>query len=413
MGMQRPDEGTILVEGSSSSFKSPRDAIAVGIGMVHQHVMLADNLTVEENVDPRRRARLPLRASTSGGPPTGSPSSARAYGLPVDPETLVAELGVGDRQRVEILKVLYRGARILILDEPTAVLVPQEVDELFASLRELTSEGVTIIFISHKLDEVLAVADAITVVRAGRTVAIGDAVEVTARDLAELMVGSELPTPETRESTVTDVVELEVAGLTVVEDVRRAARPRVAHSASRRGRRRRRRRGQRPAELVEALVGLRPRPGASRSVAATSADAGTRGAPRARLGYIPEDRQHDGLLLSSPLWENSMLGHQGQAPYAKGPWIDRARRRASAPRRSSTSSTSARPASTSPRTRSRAATSRSSSSGAKCSATRSCSSPPIPPEASMSARRPPCGRASVRPGSRALRCCSFQPTSRS
>ena len=181
--------------------------------------------------------------------------------------------------------------------------------------------------------------------RAGRTVASVLPSEVTARELAELMVGSELPRPETRESTVTDVVELEVAGLTVVEDVRALLDQRVAHSASRRGRRHRRRRGQRPdasSSRRSSGSGAR-RPGASRSVASTSATRGTRARREHGVGYIPEDRQHDGLLLSSPLWENSMLGHQGQAPYREGP-VDRPPRRPrSAPRRSSTSSTCARP----------------------------------------------------------------------
>ena len=128
-----------------------------------------------------------------------------SYGLGLRPDRLIEHLSVADRQRVEIAKVLYRGARILILDEPTAVLVPQEVDELFDNLRELKSEGLTVIFISHKLDEVLRVADEITVIRRGTTVATVDPKSVTARDLAELMVGSELPSPETRESTVTDI----------------------------------------------------------------------------------------------------------------------------------------------------------------------------------------------------------------
>ncbi|MDQ1585038.1 MAG: ral nucleoside transport system ATP-binding protein, partial [Actinomycetota bacterium] len=148
-GMHRADEGTILVEGAPMTFQSPADAIAAGIGMVHQHFMLADNLTVLENVvlgaeklhgigDGARRKIMEISGS---------------YGLDIEPDVLVEDLGVGDRQRVEILKVLYRGARILILDEPTAVLVPQEVDELFDNLRELKAEGLTVIFISHKLDE--------------------------------------------------------------------------------------------------------------------------------------------------------------------------------------------------------------------------------------------------------------------
>ena len=141
---------------------------------------------------------------------------AERYGLDVDADDLVGDLGVGDKQRVEILKVLYRGARILILDEPTAVLVPHEVDELFASLRDLTDHGATVIFISHKLDEVLGHADAITVIRAGRTVGeVDDPDSVTSHQLAEMMVGSELPSPETREKTVRDDVLLEVRQLTI------------------------------------------------------------------------------------------------------------------------------------------------------------------------------------------------------
>ncbi len=142
-GMQRPDEGTIEVDGSPVRFGNPGDAIAAGIGMVHQHFMLADNLTVLENVvlgaEPKRRGRLDVGAARAR-----ILDLSGRYGLGVDPDALVEDLGVGDRQRVEILKVLYRGARVLILDEPTAVLVPQEVDELFASLAGLRAEGVAV-----------------------------------------------------------------------------------------------------------------------------------------------------------------------------------------------------------------------------------------------------------------------------
>ena len=207
-GAHRPDEGTITVNGVERQFHSPRDAIEDGIGMVFQHFMLADNFTVWENVvlgdEPGNALRLDIRKARKQ-----IGDLAQLFGLDVPPDALTGDLGVGQRQRVEILKVLYRGARIIILDEPTAVLVPQEVDELFASLRELAAQGSTVIFISHKLDEVLGVADAITVIRAGRTVAeIDDVSSVTARQLAELMVGSELPTPETRDATVTDQVAL-------------------------------------------------------------------------------------------------------------------------------------------------------------------------------------------------------------
>src|SRR5262245_12421214 len=157
-GMHRPDEGEILINGSPATIHSPHQAIQAGIGMVHQHFMLADNLTVLENVV--------LGAERAAGIGAGARARIKEisgqYGLDIDPDQLMAELGVGERQRVEILKVLYRGARIIILDEPTAVLVPQEVDELFANLRGLVREGLTVIFISHKLDEVLSVADAIT-----------------------------------------------------------------------------------------------------------------------------------------------------------------------------------------------------------------------------------------------------------
>jgi general nucleoside transport system ATP-binding protein len=255
-GMQRPDEGTIQIDGREVTFHSPSDAIDAGVGMVHQHFMLADNFTVLENVV--------LGSEPSKGGMIDFAEAGRrimeisdSYGLDVEPDRLVETLGVGARQRVEILKVLYRGAKVLILDEPTAVLVPQEVDELFDNLRELTGEGLTVLFISHKLDEVLRVADEITVVRRGTTVATVEPKAVTARQLAELMVGSELPTPDTRESTVTDVPVLAAEDLTVrdaegralVEDVSFTIhRGEVLGIAGVEGN------GQ--AELVEAILGM-------------------------------------------------------------------------------------------------------------------------------------------------------------
>ncbi len=165
-GVQKPDDGTITINGEQVTFHSPTDAIAHGIGMVFQHFMLADNLTVLENVV---LGAEKLHGIGSEARRTIKEISA-TYGFGIDPDLLTERLGVGDRQRVEILKVLYRGARIIILDEPTAVLVPQEVDALFANLRGLRAEGHTILFISHKLDEVLAIADDITVMRRGTTV---------------------------------------------------------------------------------------------------------------------------------------------------------------------------------------------------------------------------------------------------
>jgi general nucleoside transport system ATP-binding protein len=322
-GMHRPDEGTVTINGEHVVFSSPADAIAAGIGMVHQHFMLADNLTVWENIvlgsEPTRGGRLDVKAARER-----ISQISDSYGLGIPADELVENLGVGDRQRVEICKVLYRGAKILILDEPTAVLVPQEVDELFANLRELKSEGLTVLFISHKLDEVLSVADEITVIRRGTTVKTVDPHAVTARQLAQLMVGSELPVPELRESTVTETVELALESLTVRSGTGRAAIDNVSFAI---------RKGEilgiagvegnGQAELVEAIIGMRETAGGTITLGGT--DIATWSTRERRVGgisYIPEDRHRHGLLLEAPLWENRILGHQTEKPNARGPWID-------------------------------------------------------------------------------------------
>ena len=331
-GMHRPDEGRVLVDGREVRFSDPGDAIAAGIGMVHQHFMLADNLTVAENVvlgaEPRRGGLL---GRLVGGRLDHDAARDRIrglgadHGLDVDPDALVADLGVGERQRVEILKVLFRGARVVVLDEPTAVLVPQEVRELFAALEQLRREGVTVLFISHKLDEVLEVADRVTVLRAGTTVATLDAGATTAEELAELMVGSALPAPPGTARTgiggpalvLQDVSVRGADGRTVLDHVDlRVSRGEVLGVAGVEGN------GQ--AELVEAVIGLRSlltgrvllgedrRDVTSLPVAARRA---------AGVGYVPEDRHRQGLLLDAPLWENMVLGHQRDARYASGPFL--------------------------------------------------------------------------------------------
>ena len=324
-GVQKPDSGRIEVDGAQVSFSSPSDAIKVGVGMVFQHFMLADNLTVLENVA--------LGAEELHG--IGAKARRRiveisdAYGLGVEPDRLVSELGVGARQRIEILKVLYRGARTIILDEPTSVLVPQEVDELFGNLRELTSEGLTVIFISHKLDEVLAVADDVTVIRRGTTVDSVGASSVTSAQLAEMMVGSELPSPSTEFSTVTDREMLEVLDLTLPGDGRNLldAISFTIHAGEILGVAGVEGNGQ--AELVEAIMGMRS--GVTGTVLLAGRDISslhTRQRREAGIGYIPEDRHRHGLLLDAPLWENRVLGHQGRKPNAKGPFVDAAGARA-------------------------------------------------------------------------------------
>jgi simple sugar transport system ATP-binding protein len=325
-GVQKPDEGTIQVNGEVVQFSSPSDAIGRGIGMVFQHFQLADNLTVTENVV--------LGAEKLHGIGAAAAAEIRrisdAYGFELDPDQLVEELGVGERQRIEILKVLYRGAKIIILDEPTAVLVPQEVDALFANLRELKREGHTLIFISHKLDEVLAIADEITVLRRGTTVGTVDPGSVTSRQLAELMVGAELPSPSTSESTVTDREVLEVhdlsvqdaAGRLVLHDIDLTIRAgEVLGIAGVEGN------GQ--TELVEAIIGMRkPLTGVVELADKDVSAWGTKERRASGVGYIPEDRHRHGMLLDAPLWENRILGHQTRPPSVKGKLLDRGGARA-------------------------------------------------------------------------------------
>jgi general nucleoside transport system ATP-binding protein len=320
-GVQPPDSGTIEINGAEVSLHSAADAIKAGVGMVFQHFMLADNLTVLENVvlgaerlhgiGAKARAEV-LRISD-------------AYNLGIEPDRLVEALGVGARQRVEILKVLYRGARIVILDEPTAVLVPQEVDELFGNLRELKAEGLSVIFISHKLDEVLSVADEITVIRRGTTVKTVEPEGVSARQLAELMVGSELPSPSTEASTVTDEVLLSVSGLSLPSDEGRPLlddisfqihRGEILGIAGVEGN------GQ--AELVESIMGMRAASNGRIELAgADLSHLSTRERREGGIGYIPEDRHRHGLLLESPLWENRILGHQSRPPSVNHGLIDK------------------------------------------------------------------------------------------
>ncbi len=344
-GAHQPDEGEVLVRGTQTHFRSPSDAIRVGIGMVFQHFMLAENFTVWENI---------VLGSEPGTVALNSRAAKRRirelseqYGLAVDPDDLVADIGVGDKQRVEILKVLYRGAEILILDEPTAVLVPHEVDELFGSLEQLTGQGATVIFISHKLDEVLENADAITVLRAGKTVGeVDDPSKVTARELAEMMVGSELPSPETREATVRDETRLDVRDLTIdtsavgvdtaalaeglagaiesavytghkpLDDVSFSVRAgEIVGIAGVEGN------GQ--SELIEAIMGLRPATG---TILLDGIDISRRSNSARReagLGYVAEDRQRDGMVLSMSLWENVILGHQTSPMFSSGGLINR------------------------------------------------------------------------------------------
>ncbi|MGA0878562.1 MAG: ABC transporter ATP-binding protein [Ilumatobacteraceae bacterium] len=324
-GMHQPDEGDIFVRGEAMTFRSPTDAIAAGIGMVHQHFMLADNLSIMENVilgdEPvgsRGRLRLDVARERIK-------ALMHSLGVDLDLDAPVSSLGVGQRQRVEILKVLYRGAQILILDEPTAVLVPQEVEELFQTLERLVHDGATIIFISHKLDEVLAHSDEITVIRQGTTVGDTTPAQVDRKQLAEMMVGSDLPDPSGRSTAVSDEILLSVTDVDVAGSGAKLALEHISlvvHAGEVVGIAGVEGNGQ--FELCEAILGLRPLAAgrivlSDRDVSAVE----TRERIEAGLSYIPFDRHREGLLLDAPLWENTFLGREFNESLGNGPFISR------------------------------------------------------------------------------------------
>jgi len=329
-GLQRPDSGEVRIDGRSVRLRSPADAIRRGIGMVHQHLMLADNLTVLENIilgsEPiAGGGRLDLARAAAG-----VTHIAHGQGLSLDLDARVGDLSVGQRQRVEIVKVLYRGARVLILDEPTAVLVPQEIEDLLRDLRALRDQGSTILFISHKLDEVLAVADVITVMRAGRVVVTVRPGETDTRRLAEVMIGSALPEPARHEMPPREVVALAVRDLSIARPASRESlhgvslEVRAGEIVGIAGVE-----GNGQSELIEVILGL-ANPSAGRVMldGRDVTDRPTRTRRAMGLAFIPPDRQREGLLLDAPLWENTILGHQLGPPLARGPWIDRAAARA-------------------------------------------------------------------------------------
>ena len=304
-GEEQPDGGELLLDGEPVRLRSPADAIASGIGMVHQHFMLAENLTVLENVI--------LGAEVSRWGLLDRRSSRRAleevsdrYGLQVDPGATVESLGVGQRQRVEILKVLYRGARVLIFDEPTAVLVPGEVRALFESLAGLRAQGLAVIFISHKLDEVLEVSDHITVIRAGTSVGAFATAEADPRHISRLIIGGELPAPATRHRPAGGRTVLRLNGLrteAVTAASLELAQGEILGIAGVQGN------GQ--SELIDAIMGIREASAGSVRIAGQDATRlGTRRRRRLGLAFIPEDRHRQALALPATLWENVMLGSE-------------------------------------------------------------------------------------------------------
>jgi len=316
-GLYRPDEGEIFVNGQKAEINSPHDAIRLGIGMVHQHFMLVPVFTVAEN--------LILGAEVTRGPMLDLAAARQAvqelskhYGLEVDPDAVVEDLPVGVQQRVEILKALYRQARILVLDEPTAVLTPQEVEDLFRVMQGLRERGVSIIFITHKLKEVLAIADRITVMRRGKVVGTTEPALTNEQELASMMVGREVLLQVAKEparpgETVLEVEDLWVEderGLPAVQGISFEVRAgEILGVAGVQGN------GQ--TELVEALTGLRePLKGTVRLGGVAMPFKNPRYLIEHGMAHIPEDRQKHGLVLAESVADNLVLCTYYRPPFA-------------------------------------------------------------------------------------------------
>ncbi len=326
-GLLQPDEGQILIDGKEVKFSGPGDAMAAGIGMVHQHFMLIPVFTVAENVvlghEPTGKiGNLDLNAARK----LVKEISDR-FGFDIDPDAKVQDLPVGAQQRVEIIKSLARNAKALVLDEPTAVLTPQETDELMDIMRGLAKSGTSIIFITHKLREVQQVADRITVIRQGKVVA-SPTPKASASELASLMVGREVDLDVKRKPAKVGAETLVIKNLTVLDDRQHQMVDGVTFSvhdgevlaiAGVQGN------GQ--TELAEAILGLRKIHSGSIQVAGRDLTRSTvREVLEAGLGYIPEDRKKDGLVSEFSIAENLMLDGSFGKPFAKGVQIDFAKR---------------------------------------------------------------------------------------
>jgi simple sugar transport system ATP-binding protein len=324
-GLYEPTSGRVLVDEEVRSFDSPRDAIDAGVGMIHQHFMLVDPMTVTENItlgnEPRKWGGLAVDRAAAR---EAVVELSDRYGFDVDPDARVEDISVGEQQRVEILKALYRGADVLILDEPTAVLTPQEVEELFGVLEELTAQGKTIIFITHKLGEAMRAADDITVLRDGRNVGSVKADETTREDLAELMVGREVlldvdrPPAETGDvvASVSNVVVDDDRGVRAVDDVSFDVRAGEVFGIAGVD-------GNGQSELVEALTGLRrPQHGRIEFLGDDVTADSRRQRIEEGMAYIPEDRQERGLVMDFDLTENALLGSQHSKEFGPNGRID-------------------------------------------------------------------------------------------
>jgi simple sugar transport system ATP-binding protein len=329
-GVYRPDEGTIEIDGRPAELSSPRDAIAAGLGMIHQHFTLVPSLTVTENVllglhEPRFRLRLAAYG-------TRIRELGERTGLPVDPDAKVWQLSVGEQQRVEILKMLYRGATVLIMDEPTAVLAPQETEELFRTLRAMAQRGESIVFISHKLDEVVAIADRVTVLRRGKVTADGiPAAGQTRRSLARLMVGRDLLETIEKAPVTPGPVVLRVdhvsadndRGLPALRDISLEVRAgEIVAIAGVTGN------GQ--TELAEVVTALRRCTGSITVSGVEVANQSPMRAIASGVAHVPEDRHQTGSAPDLSLTDNLIMKSYRRAPIGHRVRLDRSAARASA-----------------------------------------------------------------------------------
>ncbi|MDO9485952.1 MAG: ABC transporter ATP-binding protein [Actinomycetota bacterium] len=324
-GLYRPDAGEILLDGVPQNFHDPGAAIAAGIGMVHQHFMLVQIFSVADNVvlgvEPttvggvmdRKRARAEVR------------EISQRYGLAVDPDAIIEELPVGIQQRVEIIKILLRGAKVIVFDEPTAVLTPQEVEEFFGIVAELKSNGAAIIFITHKLKEALAIADDITVLRSGKVVGHADPATATPEELASLMVGRDIDLSVDKAPAKPGATVLELSEVTVTDDYGRklldsvsmtVAGGEIVGIAGIQGN------GQ--TELVQAITGLLPvETGKVLFQGRDVTKLNPRKLHQAGIAHVPEDRNHMGMVGSFSLSENLILDSYYSDQFSKGLQLNR------------------------------------------------------------------------------------------
>jgi len=317
-GLYQPDEGQILLNGQPIQINSPTDSINYSIGMIHQHFMLVNNLTVAENValglESSRGIRLDLDVVTAR-----INELTRNYGLDIDPQATISDLAVGQRQRVEIIKALYRGAALLVLDEPTAVLTPQEVDELFVIFKQMAQDGHALIFISHKLHEIFALTDRVTVLRDGKVVGTRPTTEVTKAELAQMMVGRAVSFERDRGPANLGEVRLELEnvnanneqGQPILRSINLKVRSgEIVGVAGVSGN------GQKP--LAEVIVGLHPITSGQVSLDGKTA---TQLLPSQRIetgiSYIPEERMHDGVVKDFTVAENLVLQDHIWPPFSR------------------------------------------------------------------------------------------------